>query len=193
MTATLLLIGHKEKELQNWKTVQALLGKTGKEGKFLGLRKNNGFICRKPAPLPPLLSGPTLCSLCIYFLKFRHKAPYSGLHARICVPGVCSALGRITKRLWFGRNQGCLVRSGDVLRLGQQHGRVLRRLRFRQKRLPCESVILFRPFNVNDNERSFANLLFFFWATCFTDLQFSSQRVKFFHCVLFTASQFIFF
>jgi len=31
MTATLLLIGHKEKELKNWQMVQATLGKTGKD------------------------------------------------------------------------------------------------------------------------------------------------------------------
>jgi len=32
MMATLLLIGHREKELKNWQTVQATLGKTGKDG-----------------------------------------------------------------------------------------------------------------------------------------------------------------
>lgn len=32
MTATFLLLGHKEKETKVWKTVQALVGKTGKEG-----------------------------------------------------------------------------------------------------------------------------------------------------------------
>ncbi|CAC5398894.1 unnamed protein product [Mytilus coruscus] len=32
MTSTFLLLGHKEKETKIWKTVQALVGKTGKEG-----------------------------------------------------------------------------------------------------------------------------------------------------------------
>lgn len=32
MTSTFLLLGHKEKETKVWKTVQALVGKTGKEG-----------------------------------------------------------------------------------------------------------------------------------------------------------------
>ncbi|XP_052774271.1 trichohyalin-like isoform X2 [Mya arenaria] len=32
MTATFLILGHKEKETKDWKTVQALVGKTGKDG-----------------------------------------------------------------------------------------------------------------------------------------------------------------
>lgn len=32
MTATFLILGHKEKETKEWKTVQALVGKTGKDG-----------------------------------------------------------------------------------------------------------------------------------------------------------------
>ncbi|KAJ8305516.1 hypothetical protein KUTeg_016061 [Tegillarca granosa] len=32
MTSTFLVLGHKEKETKDWKTVQALVGKTGKEG-----------------------------------------------------------------------------------------------------------------------------------------------------------------
>ncbi|KAK2162247.1 hypothetical protein LSH36_101g03021 [Paralvinella palmiformis] len=32
MTATFLILGHREKETKDWKTVQALVGKTGKEG-----------------------------------------------------------------------------------------------------------------------------------------------------------------
>ena len=50
MIATLMLIGHREKELRNWQTVQATLGKTGKEGKsssrgmWLPLKLNQHYI-----------------------------------------------------------------------------------------------------------------------------------------------------